>query len=101
MLLNSVSDGDIVCRYGGEEFVILFSNTDEQNIITIAERIRQEVALHEFDFGSMSQKGHITISMGVAAYINDSLELNRDLFEIADERMYTAKIKGKNQVVYR
>lgn len=101
VLLDNIRNGDIVCRYGGEEFVILFSNTDKQTIITIAETIREKVEVYEFDFGSRLPKGHITISIGVATYLNDSLESNRDLFQIADERMYIAKTKGKNQLVYK
>ena len=81
-----------VCRYGGEEFVIVLQ---EQGAFQKLEALRQAVAEQTFDCEGNPTK--ITITIGVAKYVKDaSLEKWVDL---ADEKMYIGKGSGKNQTV--
>jgi diguanylate cyclase (GGDEF)-like protein len=89
--------GDLVARWGGEEFAILLSNTDFNGAMEIAERIRlkiEDVPVPLPD-GSISR---ITVSIGINSLIpatNDTLE---DFVRHADMALYTAKREGRNRV---
>ncbi|WP_409252391.1 diguanylate cyclase [Bacillus sp. SCS-153A] len=93
VILNHVRTHDIVCRYGGEEFVIIMPNTDAATAKSIAEEVRHMVAIN----GHQSILTPITISIGIAVFPQDADEEN--IVHIADQAMYTAKSLGKNRVV--
>ncbi|MFZ3589639.1 diguanylate cyclase [Bacillus sp. DJP31] len=93
LIAANVRSGDIVCRYGGEEFVVIMQNADEEMAKNVAERIRQKVALH----GSNYILTPITISIGVAIYPDDTNE--EGFVHLADQAMYAAKSLGKNRVI--
>jgi diguanylate cyclase (GGDEF)-like protein len=93
LIRNNVRNEDIVCRYGGEEFVVIMRNVDESTAHKQAEKIRNLIALH----GNKSILTPITISIGLAMYPNDATE--QTLIHLADKAMYTAKSLGKNRVV--
>ncbi|MGM7703247.1 diguanylate cyclase [Pseudalkalibacillus sp. Hm43] len=93
VILNHIRPQDTVCRYGGEEFVIIMPDTDEATAKSVAERVRHMVALN----GHESILTPITISIGIAIYPDDTDEEN--LVHMADKAMYTAKSLGKNRVV--
>ncbi|MGR8931048.1 MAG: GGDEF domain-containing protein [Gammaproteobacteria bacterium] len=91
---ESIRGGDLAFRYGGEEFVVLLSNTDQTNSVMVAERIRSSIESLTLTFGLA--KLSITASLGVSTfYTGDNLEsfVNR-----ADAIMYRAKQAGRNQV---
>lgn len=90
---DHVRQHDIVCRYGGEEFVIIMRDTDASTATAIAEKVRHMVALN----GHRSILTPITMSIGVAVFPQDADEEN--IVHIADQAMYTAKSLGKNRVV--
>ncbi|WP_246942991.1 diguanylate cyclase [Bacillus pinisoli] len=93
LISHNVRAGDIVCRYGGEEFVVIMKNADETTAGYVAERIREKVAIH----GSMNILTPITISIGLAIYPDDTSE--DEFVHIADQAMYAAKSLGKNRVI--
>jgi diguanylate cyclase (GGDEF)-like protein len=79
-------------RWGGEEFLILQVETDFEDTVSLAERIR-----HKVKEASFKDVGRVTISLGVAKYQNqESIE---SLVKKADDAMYRAKEEGKNTVV--
>jgi diguanylate cyclase (GGDEF)-like protein/putative nucleotidyltransferase with HDIG domain len=85
--------GDILGRWGGEEFVALLPETDGDAALTAAERVRAAVAAHSFRVGGGA---HLTCSIGVATYPRDATD--RDgLIAVADQAMYAAKRLGRNQ----
>ena len=85
---------DIVFRYGGEEFVILLSNTDIEGTKYLAERIRQSVEQAAIEHENKKLK--VTISLGIAE-LKDG-EINANFFARADKALYEAKNCGKNCV---
>ncbi len=111
ILRREVRANDILVRFGGEEFVIVFTNTSCQNGMTFAERIRQEISqaliIHEGETISL------TVSIGLFCLDKncqfDCLEKepgkeNRDaevnkIIKLADTALYHAKAQGRDQVV--
>ncbi len=99
LITDSLRDKDMLFRFGGEEFVILFSDTSKEDAIMVAERIRQKVADFVFPFEERQPNGDLTISVGVAFSPSDAIE-KQSLLQIADERLYKAKSGGRNRVVW-
>jgi diguanylate cyclase (GGDEF)-like protein len=89
--------GDLVARWGGEEFAILLSNTDVTGALDVAERIRQRVEGSQIPLidGSASK---MTISAGVNSLIPTSSSSLEDFLHHADMALYTAKREGRNRV---
>ncbi|WP_339473658.1 sensor domain-containing diguanylate cyclase [Pseudomonas fluorescens] len=85
-------DDDIVCRVGGEEFLILLPSLSSKPAEEFAKRLRKEVELMKFQI-----VGHITISLGVACWNRDTGDIN-GVLKIADEMLYKAKHNGRNRV---
>ncbi len=88
---------DFVARYGGEEFTIIMPNTTKKIALSIAERLRKEVA-EAFAAGSLS-KGvpHLTVSIGISSFPYDASDKD-NLIHKADIALYEAKRMGKNKV---
>jgi diguanylate cyclase (GGDEF)-like protein len=91
LLRSTCRDSDSLFRFGGEEFVLLLSQTDEEGAAAIAERIREVVAEHWA--GSME----LTLSIGVATL--EAGETLSSWFERADRALYVGKQGGRNRVV--
>ena len=92
---ESLRDSDIVFRYGGEEFVILLSDTDANGAELLAERIRASIEQHTIAYGMDTIK--LTASLGVSTLHSD--DTAESFVKRADEAMYKAKHNGRNQVV--
>jgi diguanylate cyclase (GGDEF)-like protein len=87
--------GDIVVRYGGEEFLMLLPHTDKTQAIGVAEKLRIAIASQTMALVS-GETLQLSASFGVATYDNDdSLEA---LIWRADQALYNAKNNGRNQV---
>lgn len=83
---------DIVGRWGGEEFIVILPDTDQEGAFITAEKLRSSI--EEFDFPNVGRK---TASFGVNEYVkgNDLVETFNDL----DDALYLAKESGRNKVV--
>ncbi len=92
-----VRQTDIACRYGGEEFAVLFLDTNIKEATLVAETLRRKVAYHEFPFGKEQPGGCLSVSVGVAELTADMLE-PMDLVTRADQALYAAKHAGRNRV---
>ena len=95
LLLNGVRNGDFVFRYGGEEMLVMLVEVDAEASLRIAESLRQRFADTEFLIGQGRHIG-LTVSIGVALY--DQHPDPQYLIRRADQAMYLAKNKGRNQV---
>lgn len=93
LLQRNVRRSDRLCRYGGEEFVILMPDTTEDQATALAERQRKAIAEHELSAGSL------TISVGIATVVDGSFETEADLLGAADEALYVAKRAGRDRVL--
>lgn len=90
---SKIRNTDIFARWGGDEFVILFPNTDISQALEITERIRDCIQKSKYD-----KVKNVTCSFGlVSLRKNESTE---SLLQRADELLYNAKAQGKNTVVY-
>jgi len=92
---------DIVCRYGGEEFVVLLREIDERGAARYAERIRRRVERAEFQFIDKdgSQRSiKSTISVGLATLGVRGFATIDDFITAADKQLYHAKRTGRNRV---
>ena len=96
LLKDSSREIDYVCRYGGEEFSIILTQTNKETGYSVAERIRQKIEQYIFPSFSLYQDQKVTVSIGLATYPDDA-ENNNDLISQADRAMYKAKFSGKNQ----
>lgn len=89
---------DLAFRYGGEEIVILLPGTPEFEAVHTAERLRRVIQQHRGFRDARGTPREITVSVGVAVY-PDTAKSADQLFVQADQAMYRAKQRGKNQVV--
>jgi len=94
-LSAGLRDYDLVARYGGEEFAILLPSTPRTRGISTADRLRQSV--QESDIAFRGERLPVTMSLGVAAYPEDASE-GEALMRSADQALYEAKRRGRNQV---
>lgn len=94
IIATAVRAKDSTCRWGGEEFLILISDSKEI-AAEVAERIRSSVDNYDFYYEGKSL--HVTLTLGVSTYYSSSKL--KTLIEIADKRLYKGKENGKNQVV--
>lgn len=86
---------DVVCRLGGDEFLIICPNTNQQGAMQIAEQMRQAIAALHINAGIGMWAG--SISVGVASRI-PAMHGYEELIKAADEGVYLAKQNGRNQV---
>ena len=91
---------DILARYGGEEFAILLPETDLENGVCTAERIRMAVENHDFA-GSLGKPVAVTVSQGVTSFPSPGIEKRSDMVAKADAALYEAKEAGRNCVRYK
>lgn len=87
---------DILCRYGGEEFVLLMQNTEVDEAYQLVEKIRQ--AMMEKAFTANGTTFYVTFSSGIMA-VNEQYMHSKKLLEAADQALYAAKTTGRNRTV--
>lgn len=89
---------DVAARYGGEEFVLILPDTSADGARLIAEKLLAAIVSEQIEHKG-SPYGCVTASIGLATCKKADVKMNLELlFEQADEAMYCAKQKGRNQV---
>lgn len=91
---------DVLCRYGGDEFALLFTKTSNQGILQAAEKIRKEINEHKFNLCKKLENHHITISMGLVNFNEVDCKDCYAILKLADDRLMKAKKSGRNNIVY-
>ncbi|MGK7920844.1 MAG: diguanylate cyclase [Trichodesmium sp.] len=91
---NTIRNVDILGRYGGEEFVVILPETNGEEALLLAERIRKIVAnnIIKTDQGNLQ----LTVSIGVSTYSREDKTFD-DMISRADQGVYQAKEQGRNQ----
>jgi diguanylate cyclase (GGDEF)-like protein len=93
-LRGAVRAGDVLARWGGEEFSILVESSDEADLVEAAERLRILVARSEVHRDGVTKTVHVSVG-GALARLGDSSET---LFARADSALYAAKSAGRNRI---
>jgi diguanylate cyclase (GGDEF)-like protein/PAS domain S-box-containing protein len=96
-LSSHVREGDVVCRYGGEEFTIILPGASLDQTRKRAEQIRESIGRLEISHGDAAV-GPITMSFGIATF-PDHGQTPRPVVKAADEALMHAKESGRNRVV--
>jgi diguanylate cyclase (GGDEF)-like protein len=91
---------DVFCRFGGEEFVILFTRTSRDGIVQAIEKIRKGVETHPIVVTDDGRETYVTLSIGVVIFEEVPGLTTQQLLRIADNRLLIAKNAGRNVVVY-
>ena len=94
-LQDFVRSTDLICRYGGEEFIIMLIQTSKDKAAILAERLRQKISQSPLKINDL--KIPLTMSIGVAG-LTDQME-PEELVKRADSAMYCAKQSGRNRVM--
>jgi diguanylate cyclase (GGDEF)-like protein/PAS domain S-box-containing protein len=90
---------DLAARYGGEEFAAILPNTAVEGARHVAEAIREAVNRLALPHSASTVADHVTISIGVAAGIPDATSSAEGLLKRADQALYQAKERGRNQSI--
>jgi diguanylate cyclase (GGDEF)-like protein/PAS domain S-box-containing protein len=91
ILLENTRDCDFVGRYGGDEFLVILTNTDKKVACALFERVLSMVRQV-----SLGKNSYVTMSIGLGEYQGERLT---DFVAKADKNLYKAKVLGKNQIV--
>ena len=98
MLKEHLRRNDIAARYGGEEFLILLPETGIDGAKAVAQKIRKTLSTKEWKLKESGESmGKITVSMGIAIYKFNEPE--ESLIKRADDALYLAKNKGRDQII--
>lgn len=98
-LRSATRKGDLVFRYGGEEYVVIARGASNEAMTTLAERLRVAVGTQPVDIGAVSDPLNVTISIGCALFDGDEAVEWQALIARADAALYTAKDSGRNRFV--
>ncbi|MCL2485018.1 MAG: GGDEF domain-containing protein [Endomicrobia bacterium] len=96
MLVDCIRPGDLVGRYGGEEFIIFMSLASKDEAVSIAQNIIDTVQKKKYK--ENDEKFNVTISVGISNYPEDAESIDQ-IISAADKALYKAKQNGRNQLV--
>ncbi|MGB9715148.1 MAG: diguanylate cyclase [Thermodesulfovibrionales bacterium] len=97
ILKENSREGDVIARYGGDEFIILMPDTDKDGAALYAEKIRKIIAGYPFRYRDKQPSGYISISGGVASFPFDGRSLS-EVIKLADKALYESKRSGGNRI---
>ena len=92
-----VRDTDVVCRYGGDEFIVILPQTVAADASEIGDRIRTEVERTVFSEEGLLPSLRVTVSIGISTYPDNGGTADH-IVELVDKALYRAKSSGKNAV---
>lgn len=99
LMSGATRDSDTLARWGGEEFIIIAPETNEQQACQLAETIRKLVAAYAFPHADQQPLGHVSLSIGVAT-MSDGIANAEQLLKLADKAVYRAKESGRDRTVF-
>jgi diguanylate cyclase (GGDEF)-like protein len=100
LIADNIRASDLFGRYGGEEFMLILPETQPDEAVVLAEKLRNLVSAHQLVIAGKQRLG-VTISVGVAGDVGSQLQIDA-LVDQADAAMYAAKSLGRNRTyLYR
>lgn len=96
LLQSMTRKDDIVCRFGGEEFIVFLYDKDHAAGLEVAERMRQSIAADPVS----SQEHLISVTVSIGGSLKERLNDVAEAIQLADEALYRAKSGGRNQTVF-
>ena len=99
LMSGATRDSDTLARWGGEEFIIIAPETNEQQACHLAETIRKQVAEYAFPHADQQPLGYVSLSIGVAT-MSDGIANAEQLLKLADKAVYRAKESGRDRTVF-
>jgi len=97
VLRDTIREHDILCRYGGDEFCVILPETDKDEALITADRLRKAVCDYDYLGKENMNNKMMTASIGVSTY-SSQMESYLDLIENADMALYRAKFLRRNKV---
>lgn len=98
LLAKNVRRGDLVARFGGEEFVIVLPDCSQERALELSEIMREAIEAAVFPYQEQQPSGNLTATFGVASFPDDAASLE-GLLKRADDCMYQGKDSGRNVVI--
>lgn len=89
---------DFVVRYGGEEFVVVMTASNQDQAVQYIDQLREKIAAAEFSVPGHETPLKVTVSAGVSSFPDDG-QATTELLKAADQALYAAKAGGRNRVV--
>lgn len=90
---------DLAGRYGGEEFLLIYEDTEAEQVASIIERLRLCIDKHRFArVGAEGEFLHVTMSFGIAPLGGQLMKNSREILSMADAALYRSKACGRNRV---
>lgn len=96
IITENIREVDLAARWGGEEFIILFSSISTENAEAIVNRIREKIEENKIRFDNNFIQ--VTASFGLTKFIGNTAEDFANYFKDADKALYLAKTNGRNRV---
>jgi diguanylate cyclase (GGDEF)-like protein len=93
---EAVRASDIVCRLGGEEFLVIAVNTDGAAAVSLGERVRSAIEQHQPEGLTLARP--VTVSIGVAGSVGSRPGCWKELMSLADRALYHVKQASRNGV---
>jgi diguanylate cyclase (GGDEF)-like protein len=100
-LKEHARSADTVCRYGGDEFIVILSGANAEAAAAFAERVRNHLRERAKAAASMVPSLEVTATVGIATYLEDPANSADELVRLADNRLYVGKRAGRDRVVWR
>lgn len=98
MMTRIFRGGDILAKYGGDEFVIILPQSDKVGALLGAERLRETVECEDIPGAEFQPLGKLTLSLGISAYPEHG-DNTAEILDHADKALYMAKHQGRNRTV--
>ncbi len=90
---------DVIARIGGEEFVVLLPDVDSEGAQNVAQHMQAQLQHAALTHATSPLGDYVTISIGIASVVPNEYSTALGLFKAADKALYSAKAKGRNQIV--
>ncbi len=108
LLVNNLRENDVMGRYGGEEFILILPNANEQDLQTVFKRMQKALKHHACEINGDKVNLPVTISMGANVFQPERQSQSKEqlnsrlsqLISVADKQVYKAKALGRNQLAY-